>query len=605
MTFIEESGRRSKVYDFTTLPVGPELQRWMAQVFADTTGPRGRAKRVSTAEHYYGALRKFAAVLTSVDSPPTVPGDIIPAHVAAFRLALAPGSFNAQIQRLRTLVRHDTELHAQTRSAIAEGRLPRRPLPTIRAYTDDDRQQILTAARGDIRRARERIRAGQELLARYRRGEPDRRSQEERIGRVLDVLDLTGELPRLPCGQIPDSVQALGGVRVLLPMLCLTRMEATAFAVLLVDMTGENFGTVIDWPAVHFRPDGGFGEPAVALVEETKPRRGPAREHMVVAVEDLPAGLAGILDGDSEERRLFRSPLRVYLLLLELSALARRHGGLTRAFSYVGMSVGRNHDRWLSSMRSYYVGCWGERHGFPRPPGRRPDQSCKDRTALNPQPTAGQVKPNVSTQRLRQTAIERHRRPVAHSRATMNDYYLRRSPQVAAESRDIVREALNDEVSKARAVQTVPVFTPGFLDRAQSDSAGAAAEMGVDIDTLTRILAREQDTVVASCVDHRDSPYTEPGTPCDASFLQCLLCPNARALPHQLPIQVATHDRLAALRTNLNPQTWDRRYAEPFARLTDLLGHYSVEDRDTARHRLSPEDRQLLDDLMNGRLDLR
>ncbi|MGV9870281.1 hypothetical protein [Rhodococcus koreensis] len=30
-------------------------------------------------------------------------------------------------------------------------------------------------------------------MARYRRGEPDRRSQAERIGRVLDVLDLVAE----------------------------------------------------------------------------------------------------------------------------------------------------------------------------------------------------------------------------------------------------------------------------------------------------------------------------------------------------------------------------------------------------------------------------
>ncbi|MFC9835579.1 hypothetical protein ACFVKB_17465 [Rhodococcus sp. NPDC127530] len=599
VTFIEENGRRSKIYDFTTVPVAPALQRWMATTLARATGPRSGAKRLGTADGYYTVLKNLATALNSGDLPPSVPRDITPAHIATFRLGLRPATFNSKIQVLRRLVRKDADLRPETRRAICEGRLPTRPLPKIRAYTDEHRQQILTAARGDIRRARDRIRHARDLVARYRRGKLVQRSREERIAEVLDVLDRTGDLPRWPSGDVVKSVSDLGGVRELMPMLCLTRMEVTAFAVLLVDMTGENFGTLIDWPAVHFRPDGGLGEPAVALVEETKPRRGPAREFMVAAVEDLPGSLAEILD-DTEERRLFRSPLRVYLLLLELSALVRRHGHIERAFSYIGVSAGRK-GRWLSSMYPNYVGIWADAHGFPRAPARRPDQ----RKDEEPPEALDAATPIVSTQRLRQTAIERRRQPIAHSRATMNDYYLRRSPQVVEESRDIVRETLDDEVSKARAAQAVPVFTPEFLDRAGTHPATAAVEMGVEVDVLKRMLAGEQDTVLAACVDNRDSPHTEPGTPCDASFLQCLLCRNARALPHQLPIQTAAHDRLKTLRANLDPGLWEHRYGTPFARLTDLLDHYSAENRDEARRRLSEADRHLVDELLDGNLDLR
>lgn len=187
----------------------------------------------------------------------------------------------------------------------------------------------------------------------------------------------------------------------------------------------------------------------------------------------------------------------------------------------------------------------------------------------------------------------------------MNDYYLRRSPQVLQESQEIVREALDQEVTKARTAQSIPVFTPDFLQQAEKDPAAAAAETGVEIDVFKRMLAREQDTVLASCVDHRNSPHTQPGHPCDASFLQCLACSNARALPHQLPIQVAVHDQLAALRTNLDPATWHHRYGTAGARLTDLLGHYSTEDRHQARNQLTETDRHLVDDLLNGTLDLR
>jgi hypothetical protein len=187
----------------------------------------------------------------------------------------------------------------------------------------------------------------------------------------------------------------------------------------------------------------------------------------------------------------------------------------------------------------------------------------------------------------------------------MNDHYLRRSLQVVKESQDIVREALNDEIAKARSVQDIPVVTPDFLARADADPPGAAAEMGVDVMTLRRIIAREQDTVLASCTDHLNSPHNEPGDPCTASFLACLGCPNARALPHQLPLQVIVHDHLKTLRANLPPQAWEHRFGEAFSRLTSLLGHYTPEDRAIARNRITPEDRHLAGDLLGGRLDLR
>jgi hypothetical protein len=48
---------------------------------------------------------------------------------------------------------------------------------------------------------------------------------------------------------------------------------------MLTAVTGENCGTAAAWPAASFRLDGGVGE--VALIEASKPRRGPDREHMV------------------------------------------------------------------------------------------------------------------------------------------------------------------------------------------------------------------------------------------------------------------------------------------------------------------------------------
>jgi hypothetical protein len=193
--FIEEKGRRSRLFDFTTLPVTPQLQHWMARCFARATGPRAGAKRLATANAYYALFVVLARVLAAAQPPPTSAGGITPGHVAAFRLTLSPAAFNNSIHRLRTLVRHDDDLSAETRRDICAGRLPRRPEAKTRAYTEEERQQILTAARSDIRIARDRIRAGRELLKRYRRGEIEEADRGEfRTGRALDVLDRTGDL---------------------------------------------------------------------------------------------------------------------------------------------------------------------------------------------------------------------------------------------------------------------------------------------------------------------------------------------------------------------------------------------------------------------------
>jgi hypothetical protein len=67
--------------------------------------------------------------------------------------------------------------------------------------------------------------------------------------------------------------------------------------------------------------------------------------------------------------------------------------------------------------------------------------------------------PAVNMRRLRQTVIEQGRRPVSHTRQTMNDHYLMRSHTIREDSRRVVGSALRDEVDKARAVQAVLVFT--------------------------------------------------------------------------------------------------------------------------------------------------
>jgi hypothetical protein len=81
----------------------------------------------------------------------------------------------------------------------------------------------------------------------------------------LDQFAKTGDLPRYQAPSVKQNhrweVLGFGGAKAVSWMLCLTRDESTAFALLMSALTAENFGTVKQWPAAHTGPDGGTGPP--------------------------------------------------------------------------------------------------------------------------------------------------------------------------------------------------------------------------------------------------------------------------------------------------------------------------------------------------------
>ncbi|MFH9216296.1 hypothetical protein OG944_02645 [Streptomyces anulatus] len=590
MFFYEEQSGKSHILDFSSFLAPLAMQQWMASLLAARCGPRGGSKRLATAKRYHWILHRFTVVLSEAGRVPPTPGELAPEHFQIFRDRYEghPASLREHLLTLRRLMHKSEELTAEALRDLLRTRLPAAtPATQVTAYSDHEWQQIMTALRRDVRISRDRIRAGVRLLARFRDGEliPGRR--DEALGRMLEEFATTGDLPRNESGALRAEVSRLGGAMAIGGMLSLTRDESTAFAILLSALTAENFGTVKTWPALHTRPDGGVATQEVALIEETKPRRGPDREHMVAALEDLPASLRELTESEDAERRLFHSPLRVYQLLLELTQTARRLSGETRAFIAYSPKSRPPFDRdmWNTEV---HVKHWSQSRGFP-----------SMRKAV-----AGGL-PAVQVRRIRQSALERKRRPVAHSRETLRDYYLKRSRTVQEQSRSVVGKTLREQVAKARTAMEIPVFTPDFIDRAAQDPEAAAAEAGLDPEALKGLLAGEQDTVLTGCVDHLAGPDTPRGTPCTSSFFACLGCENARALPHQLPVQIVVRDRLLAARPNSDPTTWRAKYLAATDRLEDILRHYTPAEREQARANLSDRQSELIDDLLSGRLDLR
>lgn len=587
--FHEESTGRAVRFDCSGLPVSEPVRNWLVRRLAERAGARSGVKRAKSFRSSYQVVRDFARALAQCEPSPGRPADITAEHIRVFKSRYEdPQTRRTCVARLRIVLRGCEEFSEAARRELFQTRLPvLRVSEQVTAYSEADWQQIMTALRRDVRLCRDRIRNGLRLLEQFRAGELEPNSTETELGGLLDLFATSGDLPRGRDGGGTAEVKRHGGVVPVMRMLSLSQQEAGAFALLLAALTAENLGTVAKWPAVYRRADGGTGAPSVALVEQRKPRRGPESEHRVAAVEDLPTSLSAVLEQAYGDEPLFHSPLRIYDLLLELTAPARWITGSTGAFVNRRVSDrGGQGSCWSDEIR---IERWARSRGFP-PVTRDGEQG----------------RPGIDVRRIRQTALEIHRRPVSHSRNTLRDHYLRRSRTVREQSQKVVAEALEEQVAKARTAAEVAVLSPQLFSLAVRDPEAAAGKAGLAPEVLKSMASGERDTGVVACRDHRESPHAPVGEACPASFLSgCLNCANARALPHQLPVQIALHDRLTALQPNLDPQTWQARYALPLARLRSILDHYSAAEQAVARGAVTTRHTALIDTLLSGRTDLR
>ncbi|MFI7298588.1 hypothetical protein [Streptomyces sp. NPDC050121] len=201
--------------------------------------------------------------------------------------------------------------------------------------------------------------------------------------------------------------------------------------------------------------------------------------------------------------------------------------------------------------------------------------------------------------------VELHQKPVAHTEQTLATDYLARNRGNLAAYRKVVAAALEEEVAKARTRGVMARLTRADLERACTDAAAVADEYGIDATTLKRMIAGGLDTVMNACADHRGGPHAPSGEPCRASFMLCLGCPCARALPRHLPLQVLVHDRLAERRAEMTPLQWTQRFALPHAQLADLISQHDEADLADARANITDADRAVVTRFLNRELDLR
>lgn len=428
------------------------------------------------------------------------------------------------------------------------------------------------------------------LLARHRAGtvtDTDRRCE------LLDFVDLFADVPRYGYtserGNTPVrawvSTGGFGSVTDIVSWLHLTARELAAAAILLSVMTGQNPSVIIGTPAKHHRADGHVdGALATAIIDTRKPRRG-RRAYMTAALTAAPDWISVPADTSRlTSRDELHTPFGLYTLLLDLTMRTRELVGGDLLLVGYHKSGGTGTGRGLRPLATRLPFTqWSALHRLPGDGGAAPL--------------------SVTLDRLRLTYLELHQKPVAHTEETLVNEYLGRDRGNLGAYRGVVAAALQEEVAKARSRAVLEVLTKEEL--AQSDPEQLAAAHGITADVFTRMLKRELDTVMAACTDNVNGPFSAPDQPCRASFMMCLGCPCARALPHHLPVQVLVHDHLQARKSHMTPLAWVQRFGLAHSQLTDLLERYDPIDIIDARGGATSDQRRLVERFINRELDIR
>ncbi|MGW3459739.1 hypothetical protein ACWDE9_09125 [Streptomyces olivaceoviridis] len=592
-------------FDVSQLSMPKPLREAMIAALVARTAPGAGLTSHHSFRTSYRSLVELDRYLSRLEAAPQSAADIAPTHFDGFydhRKAEGIKTARNELVEVRHLLLRTAGISDALAGRLA-GVMPSRPdSEPSHSYSRAELKRIAQVARTVLRSAEARIRSNRELLAQFRAGDLDV-SEDVHLRRrlqILDHLDRVGDVPRRMryfAGQVqyaPETwVMSKGTIPDIFGWLYLKPEEIAAAAVLFGVMTGQNPEPILKMTAAHHRADGGVG-PGTAIVGLRKPRR-QSRAYMDLALSEVPDWISIPEKPDQlATRDILHTPFGLYALVHNLTARARHFAGGKRLLvAYMSSGGGRSGKGrgWRPiPTDGALISKLGRSWNLPS------DETDDEGRPLPMQP--------LRLDTLRITYIELHQKPVAHTERTAATRYLVRNRGNINEYRTIVAETLTTEVAKARARSKITTMTAEQVAQAQENPKKAASEMGLEPTVLKRMLAGELDTVLGACTDNTNGAYN-PGEPCRASFLLCLDCECARALPRHLPLQVVVHDRLAERREQMDPRHWAGRFAGPHAQLADLLDQADEAAVEDARKAAGLAEQTLADRLLNRELDIR
>ncbi|MFJ3797665.1 hypothetical protein ACIPSJ_15375 [Streptomyces sp. NPDC090088] len=569
---------RTAVFSFEGLPL-PELHEDLARAFAARFG-KNQLNTVASANGQWTVIRRLVRFLGSLPRPPRNLSRLTGAQLKRYRMHVQAGMsdrstfehFKLVHSLLRKIPAH--QLRPEVLDAIWQvERVDRRRVRSKPGYDDATFHKIVTAARSSVIDIYQRIREGERLLARFESDPTQLTWEELNRGAELAEIARTGRIPRFPqrsdnwrSANLPNNAARVRTAR----QLFLTHDDIIPLVVFGVAVTGRNAETIKELPVEHRLLDG-----------------------QAVALE-----------------------------------IVKRRRGADRWFEEVTWDVGRESDR-LKTAGGYYLFCERlTRRG--RQSSRSPliwsvwtngTMNGKDLTGGHKNPfdirlnftstLTGWVKTRpelrdlpdfvLDLNRLKTTLDRINTRAAgghlpSSTRSNTQDVlfrnYLAGDPDVQDWAGDVVTEALEDAEDAARtayrqarkATGELKVLT-GPVDEARRHAGTAAADIGLDEDTVREVLDGDRDTAFAACTKTTDD--------CRDSFLTCFACRNAVSTASHLPAQLALLDELADLWEGTDRETWWRRFGQAWLAINeDILPRFTPQER-AAAEAAKPPDRVL------------
>ena len=566
VTVVDGTGRAHGPFSFADLPAHGQVRAELIRAFVARSSPHGPWQSPASVRSGHALARSFLKQLQPLGIDIESLANLTVEQWWAWRASVeSRNRWPGQVSVMRTLLRHCPEVPALTLRAMAHRTSkPRRRLRS--SYSPNEFTRIRSAALKDVRAAEARVRRNTERLQAHWAGEPSgvegavfMNGRNWDAGELLERLYRSGRLdPNSGYRKPATSVSELLGHPSVAPTNALfpTKLETFSLMVLLVCDRGYNLSTLTSLQVPEVAGQDHRGE-AVLLTHLDKPRRRRLRHfthsHTGPGARTLELGMSMTETARAAARDMGHPSDQ--LLIAASSHNATTHP--SRVFLVEGLTNGGTATEWSS--RHKVAGDNGE-------------------------PLM------VSLARLRLTEQVVNRKASQNSDAVSEDTY--RSPEAltAALVADVILQGQADALTHAH--DTMPMR---WVDDASQ----------VETSEETRQALREHrlDTATGACLDHLHSPFAPAGTPCTASFLNCLACPNAVATPAHLP-------RLATLRSALEnlataaPDRFASMYATHRDRLEDVLAQaVSPAEITRAAAHATDHDRDLIERLLRRELD--
>lgn len=578
---VGEDGTQLGSFDFARFPPAGNVRDSLMAGFIEATGSTGRWRAASSASSGYSIIGNFLRHLET-EHPTVLSIEAVKPEIWWSWRAPVEGKtkWPGQVNLLRVLLSDTPGLPPLTVQALrSRARKPKSR--SYDAYSWGEFTRTKQAYTKVAAAAEHRISENINLLIAHWNGEEDAgepfvktQARKWTRGEILHELIATGFPPAILV-QPPNHARArslfgLPAYGRLHHLLYPSPSEICALAALLMCERGYNPGVAFGMP-VPTLASGTSGAP-VYTVHLDKPRRGPERRFF-----------SNNFSGD--ETRLIQRVLR----MTQAARYTLAQKGYETNQLLIARAAGGAQTRHESGL---FITDW-----------REPGYALKTLTSEHPVLADDGSPLAITFQRLRLTEQVHSQRSRQNSDSVSEETYRSKDPHTVAQSIPIILRGQQDAIDHAAAVMQTRTVTSQEMIDDQFDAERLSARLGIGPSQATNLLAGRLDTATAACMDFTRSPFSEEGGPCTASFLMCLACSNAVAMPSHLPRLVALRQALERISSIVSAERWRREFASHMARVRELLARMATDAEISDLGSLTHEADRIIDALLRKELD--